>query len=115
VEIDLFKNILNMAKSIKLAAISGIAGAFLIHLIVGAIYRWNMITGYVGIYYQTDHETPLGAPLAMLCAGLTMRLGFLLSNKYGSRVIMSIAIIVSALSTAIASKMPTFPCTIIFT
>jgi hypothetical protein len=112
VEIDLFKNILNMAKSTKLAAISGIAGAFLIHLTVGAIYRWNMISGYARTYYQTDYETPA---IAMLCAGLTMRLGFLLSNKYGSRVIMSIAIIVSALSTAIASKMPTFPCTIIFT
>jgi len=55
----------------------------------------------------------VGAPLAMLCAGLTMRLGFVLSNNYGSRVVMSIAIVLSAISTAIASKMPTFPCNII--
>lgn len=40
-----------MAKSKQLAAISGLTGAFAIHLIVGAIYRWNMIAEYVGIYY----------------------------------------------------------------
>lgn len=42
-----------MAKSKQLAAVSGLLGAFTIHLIVGAIYRWNMITGYVSIYYET--------------------------------------------------------------
>jgi len=53
VEIDLFKGIFQMAKSNQVAAISGLLGAFMIHLIVGAIYRWNMITGYVGMYYNT--------------------------------------------------------------
>ena len=48
---DLFKGITLMAKSKKVAAICGLIGAFTIHLIVGAIYRWNMITDYVGIYY----------------------------------------------------------------
>jgi hypothetical protein len=48
---DLFRGIMLMAKSKQLAAISGLLGAFAIHLIVGAIYRWNMIAGYVGIYY----------------------------------------------------------------
>lgn len=43
-----------MAKSKQLAAICGLVGAFLIHLIVGAIYRWNMVNGYVGYYYNTD-------------------------------------------------------------
>jgi hypothetical protein len=49
--VDLFKGIMLMAKSKQLAAISGLTGAFAIHLIVGAIYRWNMIAEYVGIYY----------------------------------------------------------------
>jgi hypothetical protein len=44
-----------MAKSKQVAAIGGLLGAFLIHLVVGAIYRWNMITGYVGLYFNTDN------------------------------------------------------------
>ena len=48
---DLFKGIMLMAKSKQMAAIGGLLGAFCMHLIVGAIYRWNMITGYVGIYF----------------------------------------------------------------
>ena len=44
VEMDLLKGIMRMARSEKLAAVSGLVGACLLHLIVGAIYRWNMIT-----------------------------------------------------------------------
>jgi len=98
-----------MAKSKQLAAICGLIGAFLIHLIVGAIYRWNMITGYVGIYFDTDNETPIGAPLAMLCAGITMRLGFKLSNTHGSGLVMCVAMIMAILATILASKMTSFP------
>ena len=68
-----------MAKSKQLAAVCGLLGAFTIHLIVGAIYRWNMIAEYVGIYYESGTITPIGAPLYMLCTGLTMRLGAKLS------------------------------------
>lgn len=55
VEIDLFKGIMLMAKSKQVTAICGLLGGFLIHLVVGAIYRWNMITGYVGLYYETNN------------------------------------------------------------
>ena len=74
-EVDLFKGIGLMAKSKQLAAISGLLGAFAIHLIVGAIYRWNMIAEYVGMFYDVDRMAPIGAPLYMLCTGVTMRLG----------------------------------------
>lgn len=97
-----------MAKSKQLAAICGLVGAFLIHLIVGAIYRWNMVNGYVGYYYNTDQQTPIGAPLAMLCTGITMRMGYKLSITYGSRPIMGIAVVVATISTFMSSKMPTF-------
>jgi hypothetical protein len=100
-----------MAKSKQVTAICGLLGGFLIHLVVGAIYRWNMITGYVGLYYSTSNWTPVGAPLVMLCAGITMRLGFKLSNIFGSKWIITIGLIVSTISTIVASTMDTFPCT----
>jgi len=43
-----------MAKSKQIIAIAGLIGAFMIHLVVGAIYRWNMIAGYVGMYYNSS-------------------------------------------------------------
>ena len=43
-----------MAKSKQFTAIAGLLGAFLIHLIVGAIYRWNMVSGYVGVYFNNN-------------------------------------------------------------
>ena len=50
---DLFRMICLMAKSKQLAAVFGLIGGCLVHLIVGAIYRWNMITEHVGIYFST--------------------------------------------------------------
>lgn len=108
-EVDLFKGIMLMAKSKQVTAICGLLGGFMIHLIVGAIYRWNMIAGYVGLYYNTDHWTAVGAPLAMLCAGLTMRLGFKLCNTFGSKWVITIGVVVSTISTVVASTMNTFP------
>lgn len=100
-----------MAKSKQLAAISGLMGAFAIHLIVGAIYRWNMITEYVGIYYETNRITPIGAPLSMLCAGLTMRLGAKVSESLGSRVVLSVGMLFAGISTILSSRTDHFACT----
>jgi hypothetical protein len=111
VEIDLFRSIMLMAKSKQVTAVCGLMGGFFIHLIVGAIYRWNMITGYIGLYYGTSNETSVGAPLVMLCAGLTMRLGFKLSNTFGSKWVIVIGIVASTLSIITASAMESFPCT----
>jgi hypothetical protein len=106
---DLFKGIMGMAKSKQLAAIGGLLGAFCIHLIVGAIYRWNMITGYVGTFYDINDWTPVGAPLSMFCVGVTMRLGYNLSGDKGSLSIMLFAMFVIGASTMTASYMPNFP------
>ena len=108
VEVDLFKGIQLMAKSKQLAAIFGLLGAFAIHLIVGAIYRWNMITEYVGIFYDTNRITPIGAPLSMLCAGFTMRLGAKLSDALGSRLILSFAMVLAVVATIVASQASNF-------
>jgi hypothetical protein len=51
---DLFKIISSMARSNKIKAILGLLGAFMIHMVVGGIYRWNMIGDYISIYYDTD-------------------------------------------------------------
>jgi hypothetical protein len=101
---DLIRGIFLMAKSKQLAAVGGLLGAFMIHLIVGAIYRWNMITDYVGMFYGTDTITPIGAPLSMLCAGLTMRLGAKLSEGIGSRWVLSVGITLITISTVVASQ-----------
>lgn len=115
VEMDLFRGILEMAKSKQLQAIGGLGGAFMIHLIVGAIYRWNMINGYVGMFYGTQKETSVGAPLAMLCAGLTMRIGFKLSNSYGSAVVLGCAMVLATIASIMSSYMSSFSCTFIST
>lgn len=101
---------MTMARSKQVVALCGLAGAFMVHLVVGAIYRWNMITGYVRLYYGTNSETPVGAPLVMLCAGLTMRLGYKLSNAVGSKWIIAIGVITATISVIVASTMKTFPC-----
>jgi len=97
-----------MAKSKQLAAISGLLGAFLIHLIVGAIYRWNMITEYVTIYYDVDRMTPIGAPLSMLCTGITMRIGAKIGEALGGRFIIGVGVFVASIATLISSQMNHF-------
>ncbi|CAM6005796.1 unnamed protein product [Sphagnum balticum] len=111
---DMFKGIMRMAKSKQLASLSGLLGALCIHLIVGAIYRWNMITGYVGTFYGTEYVTPIGAPLSMLCVGLTMRLGYKLSNDRGSECVMLFAMTVITSCTIVSSYMPSFPRAVLF-
>jgi len=104
-----------MANSKKVAAICGLLGAFAIHLIVGAIYRWNMITYYVAVQFDNQSYAPIGAPLAMLCAGITMRLGYKLSQSYGSRIVMCSAMVLTVFSTIIASTTSTLPSSCLFT
>jgi hypothetical protein len=99
-----------MAKSKQVTAICGLIGGFMIHLIVGAIYRWNMIAGYIGLYYSSNHWTAVGAPLSMLCAGITMRLGLKLCGIFGSKWVIAIGLTISTISTIVASTMTSFPC-----
>ena len=62
-----------------------------------------MISDYVAAHYQSELWTPIGAPLAMLFAGTTMRLGYNLSNSYGSRLVLSLALGIAILSNLAAS------------
>lgn len=110
---DLFRRILNMAKSKQLAALSGLIGAFMIHLVVGAIYRWNMISYYVGVYYDDQVWAPIGAPLFMLTCGLTMRLGWVLSNRNGSIPVLGVALGAAVVSQFASSDMPSLFCKIL--
>ena len=108
VEMDLLRGIMRMARNEKLAAVSGLVGACLLHLIVGAIYRWNMIAEYVGAHFDEHTWTPIGAPLSMLCAGVTMRLGYNLSNAFGSRLVLTLAMGLAILANFAASFSGTF-------
>jgi len=49
---DLVRGIMRMAIAKKLTAIAGLVGAFMLHLIIGAIYRWNMISRYVSVRFD---------------------------------------------------------------
>jgi len=80
----------------------------MIHLVVGAIYRWNMIADLVGTYFDTSYETPVGAPLSMLCAGLTMRLGYKLSDKCGRPLILLVAMTTAVTGALVSSFTTTF-------
>ena len=108
VEMDLFRMICLMAKSKQLAAVSGLLGGCLVHLVVGAIYRWNMIAEHVGIYFGSGIETPVGAPLSMLCAGLTMRLGYRLSDEFGSGCVLGVAMTTAVTGALLASLSSSF-------
>ena len=57
-------------------------GSFLIHLCIGASYRWNMLNIYVTSYYKVLDDPYLDAthdsivaPISLFCMGLGMRLG----------------------------------------
>jgi len=93
---------MKMQKYHKIIAICGILGAFMIHIVVGAIHRWIMIAQYVNIQYNYQEDMPI-APLSMLCAGITMRLGYQLSIQFGTGIILMIGIIITTLTSIVSS------------
>lgn len=58
----------------------GVLGAFMLHLLIGAIYRWAMVNAYISSYYKITNDPYLitsndsiGAPISMLAVGITMK------------------------------------------
>lgn len=65
----------------------GVLGALLLHLLVGAIYRWAMVNNYITSYFKITNdpelvtsEDSIGTPICLFAIGLTMKLGFRLCN-----------------------------------
>lgn len=65
--------------------IVGVFGGMLIHLVIGSLYQWGIINIYITSYHKTmDSSVTLennvvAFPIMMLCIGLTMRLGIMIT------------------------------------
>ena len=60
------------------------------------------------MYYESGTITPIGAPLAMFCAGITTRLGAKLSEGLGSRIVLSVAMGMAIIATFVSSQTDNF-------
>ena len=93
----------------------GVLGAFILHLLIGAIYRWPMINLYVTSYYKITNdpyleanENSIGTPIFMLSVGLTMKLGIKLCKKLGKMMVVCTTIVMLVLSLQLSCQMPSF-------
>ena len=93
----------------------GVAGAFMLHLLIGAIYRWAMINGYITSFYKITNDpyletskNSIGAPISMLAVGFTMKPALKLSQKTGKIFLILPAVLLLFASCFICSFMPSF-------
>lgn len=87
-------------------------GSFLLHLIIGSLYRWGMINPYITSFYKITSNPDLqtrkdaiGAPLAMFCIGLTIQFGSKAANKIGTSLTLLISVVGSSGFIFLSSKM----------
>jgi len=59
-----------------------LAGAFMVHVIIGASSRWNFLNVYATSFYKVTVnpylvvvEDSYASPLSLFCMGLGMRIG----------------------------------------
>lgn len=90
----------------------------LLHLIIGACYRWSMINTFMSSYFKLTNDPYIsiaqdsfGTPLYIFSVGLTMKPALKLSEKTGKLILIPFAVIMVAVSILIASMMPSFLCT----
>lgn len=93
----------------------GVVGSFMLHLLIGAIYRWAMVNGYISSFYKITNDpyietskNSIGAPISMLAVGLTMKPSLKLSQKTGKVFLILAAVLLLFASTHICSYMPSF-------
>lgn len=89
----------------------------MLHLLIGAIYRWAMVNAYISSYYKitnnpyiTTSIDSVGAPLSMLAVGFTMKPALKIGMKTGKIPLIICSVLMLAASTLISSFMPTFFC-----
>lgn len=65
-----------------LRGVLALVGGFIINLVIGSSYRWNMINPYITSYYKITTQPYLiisqdsfAAPLSLFFMGLGMRVG----------------------------------------
>jgi hypothetical protein len=98
----------------------GLFGAFLCHVLIGAINRWSLINPYITSFYKITTDPHLEIkkngfmmPLNMLSIGLTMKWGFHQCKEYGPIKIMIISVLGMALSIWMASFVDEFICNLV--
>ena len=104
-----------------LRGLFGILGAFLIHILIGAIYRWPMINPYVTSYYKITNDPDLrsnfnsiGTPVFIFSVGITMKLGMKLNKIIGKMPVLFLPVFMLAGVLYISHMVPTFLLFIIF-
>lgn len=95
----------------------GLVGAFLLHLIIGASNRWNMLNIYATSHYKlvddpylTTKEDSYAAPFGLFCTGVGMRLGLRLVQLIGPIPMYVLAISGACINLLASSFMPALPC-----
>lgn len=93
----------------------GILGAFCLHLLIGAIYRWPMINVYATSFYKitndpelTNNENSVGTPIFMFSVGLTMKYGLHLAKSIGKIPLFVVSVSMLTIVLHIAHLMPSF-------
>lgn len=96
----------------------GLLGAFLLHVLIGAINRWGMINSYVTSFFKLTADPHIETnvncfvvPLTMFCAGATMKWGFRRCGQFGLVQVMSVSVVGMAGCSFVASLAEEFACT----
>ncbi len=92
-----------------------ILGSFLMHLLIGSINRWPIISPFIASYYKMHSDAQLTLTqndgyffLGLLFMGLAMNYGFKLAERFGAMLIMSVCLLGMAISLLAASLMPNY-------
>lgn len=98
-----------------LRGVMGLLGGFLVHLIIGASARWNMLNAYATSYYKLlnapeliINEDSYASPLSLFCMGVGMRAGIRLEKAVGVLPTVVIAMATASLAIFLSSYMPNF-------
>ena len=73
-----------------LKGLMGCIGGFMIHLVIGSLYQWGLVSPYITSYFKL-HRYPeiqnkdMGVifPIMMFCIGVTMKVGLDMGAKFG--------------------------------
>lgn len=90
----------------------GCFGGCFIHLVIGSMYQWGIISIYVTSFYRLqDSSVTLEAnavafPAMMLCLGTTMKMGIYLSEKTHPLIVMAFAIVCQSICVFSSSYLP---------
>lgn len=103
--------------SLKYSVIGAMAllGSFIIDLIIGASYRWNMVNIYITSYYKITTqpelqvtEDSIASPLSLFCMGIGMRAGLRVCEVLGVFPTLLLSMLLTSGAIYLSSYMPNF-------